>query len=115
MILLDDFWMNKDGSVEFMAYLGKNGEDAYHGQISDDVFQKYLHLKDDASLKEWSCIDEDYCELGYTFKYRYIPYHDWFYGALTSEQRKGFILDFINNYSNLHEVIKKDLTAKATA
>ena len=42
MILLDDFWMNKDGSVEFMAYLGENGEDAYHGQISDDVFQKYL-------------------------------------------------------------------------
>lgn len=115
MILLDDFWMDKDGDVQFIAYLEENTEDNYHGIINADVFQKYLHLKDDESLKEWSCIDEDYCELGYTFKYRYIPYHDWFYGALMSKQREAFILDFINNYSNLHEVIKKDLMAKATA
>ena len=108
-IQLEQCWMH-EGDIWFEAYIDGIDE-IYQSYIMQDHFEAFA--KENYDLSDFEFEDEDYCELGYTFKYKGVYFKEWFEN-LESKKQDEIVLNFINNGSNLHEVIIEDLKSKKT-
>ena len=110
-IKLEQCWMH-EGDIWLEAYVeGNEIDEIFQSYIKQEHFEAFVKANYDLSSYEYE--DEDYCELGYTFKYKGVYFKEWFENLYSKDQDE-IVLNFINNGSNLHEVILQDLRKPKT-